>query len=505
MSDYPLDHSVLVALRKARPPVNDDYFRSDSPEAARVLDRLLATGRDTESDVEKLNGAITFNPSPKASPGLPQAQDAEAGSRRSAAVWISLAASIVLIGAVSLSLVVGQNSRSAVSMARGWRLAGYISQPAWTLQPAIGSDPSRLSCPSATTCYATGLSAPPPNGVQTTPPQSVVEVTHDGGVTWRPSFLPAAGVAIASITCPTTETCMLLGDSWDAPSNTDTMFTTANGGQSWTTLPMPGKGGSASLLSCATALECDSLQSAPGPDGLGLRYISNVTADGGHSWSSSPMPGTFRGYALVCRAPSHCIAAGNQPTAYKITDPTTQRGSAAVVVSSDGGVTWTKSSVPTTGAVIGFVSCPDTLHCMAVANTLGPGHFASGVLITTDGGQTWSASPSRSLTKLNLESISCSSDADCWVSGSTLPARRSDWTGTQGVILSTHDGGRIWTSEQVPTGRGAQIQFIGGIACPTNLQCLALANTPSSLSMLGQQVVLSNRVGSRTGTTSVDG
>ena len=73
----------------------------------------------------------------------------------------------------------------------------------------------------------------------------------------------------------------------------------------------------------------------------GVRYISNVTTDGGHTWSSSAMPGTFRGYALECNAQDFCIAGGEEPTSYRITDPT-EGDPAAVFYSSSGGVTWSR-------------------------------------------------------------------------------------------------------------------------------------------------------------------
>ena len=86
------------------------------------------------------------------------------------------------------------------------------------------------------------------------------------------------------------------------------------------------------------------------------------------------MPGTFRGYALECNTPDLCIAAGTEPTGYQITDPTTQGRPAAVFYSSDGGVTWTRGSVPAGGDVIGSMSCADPSHCMAIDTTLGTGH-----------------------------------------------------------------------------------------------------------------------------------
>jgi photosystem II stability/assembly factor-like uncharacterized protein len=239
------------------------------------------------------------------------------------------------------------------------------------------------------------------------------------------------------------------------------------------------------------------LQNEPGPVGIGgVRYISNVTTDGGHTWSSSAMPGTFRGYALECNAQDFCIAGGGEPTSYRLTDPTTHGDPAAVLYSSDGGVTWSRASVPAGGNLIPSISCADPSHCMAVDNTVGTAH-RSGVLISDNGGQTWSASPSRNLTQLNLESISCPSDSDCWVSGSLLPTGRGETTPLQGVILSTHDSGQTWTSEQVPTDRGVLVGNIGPISCSAVSDCLALATTPSSSSSLGQQVVLANGGGTR--------
>ena len=122
----------------------------------------------------------------------------------------------------------------------------------------------------------------------------------------RRLVLPSA-ITNGSITCPAVDICMLAGPSFTGRSSSDVLLTTTDGGQTWSSLPIPGLSYGSSHLSCATALDCDSLKSVPGPGGLGLQYVSRVTTDGGRTWVTAPMPGTFRPFALQCVAPDYCI------------------------------------------------------------------------------------------------------------------------------------------------------------------------------------------------------
>ena len=305
-----------------------------------------------------------------------------------------------------------------------------------------------------------------------------------------------ATITSGSITCPAVDTCMLAGPSFTGRSSSDLLLTTTDGGQTWSSLPIPGLSYGSSLLSCATTLDCDSLKSGPGPGGLGLQYVSRVTTNGGQTWVTAPMPGTFRAYALQCMAPDYCIAGGYEPTAYRISNPFTQSGPAAILYSSDGGQTWTPGTVPATlaeGNNIGKISCSDPSHCMAISNPLGfgQGQYDSHVLVTADGGQVWSFSGPGELPSLNLEAISCPTHKDCWVSGSTLPAVGDNVDNQPGIIYSTHDAGRRWRGERVPTHQGTPLGFVGGLACGSASSCIALANSSSS-SVLGLQEVISN-------------
>jgi hypothetical protein len=288
----------------------------------------------------------------------------------------------------------------------------------------------------------------------------------------------------------------MLAGGTQGTAKQESMFTTANGGQSWITLPMPGRVESAQLLSCGTPSACVSLESEPGPDGQGLRYVSNVTTDGGTTWSSSDLPGTFRANGLTCDATDHCIATGSAPSGYVVTNASGSEGSASVILSADGGVSWESGTVPTDVDTIGAISCADSSHCMALGNSLGSNR-RTWVVITADGGRTWVASPSTVVSDLTLGAISCPTDNQCWISGSVASSDGLMADG-KGVLLATSDGGQIWTPEDVPTDQGAPLRHIGEVACPAASACFALANPPSTPSRQGQQLVLSNGESSQT-------
>jgi photosystem II stability/assembly factor-like uncharacterized protein len=468
---------ILARLRRVRPSVPANQFQAGTPQAVDLLERILAI------DTVAAGTAEAGSPTPSGA-----AYPHHRAHRRTRRVLAGVA--VLLLAAVGTAFVVtNQHHTHPGQPASSWTLTGYLSKLAWRVQPTIGSDPSQLDCPSTTTCYVTGLSFPPPPTSEAPQPHAVVEVTHDGGTTWQESPLPPGGVTIGSITCPGVNTCMLSGRTQGHGPAAGVMFRTTNGGESWVPLPLPDPpGGFVPLLSCATTLKCDSLRSVPGPDGLGVSYVSDVTSDGGRTWTSSPMPGTFRGYALECTTSNYCIAGGQRPSAYRITDPT-RAVPAAALYSSDGGVTWHSGTLPKEPAahsIISKLSCADHSHCTAISDTIGRRPSAH-VLETTDGGKNWSPSPGASPSVL-LDVLSCPTYSHCWASGFPLH-------GQQGVIYSTNDGGEHWTREQLPKDRGSALRLILDISCSTRFRCVALANPSTSLS--GPQVVISFGLGRR--------
>jgi photosystem II stability/assembly factor-like uncharacterized protein len=474
VTDYPLDDGLLVALRSTRPDLGANESDADDPEALDLLERILSS--DTHE-----NQAFR-------APDPPRVRR----RGRSARSRVRLVAAIAALGLVALvvPLVVTSTqspNSTGLSTHPAWRLVGNITQPTWAVGSTTGASPFLLACPSALTCYAVGTAAAPSNATSGTVPPAEVEVTNDGGANWTALTITTTPIDyFGAPSCPTTTTCMVEGDV--SGSSASEMFTTTDGGQSWSSQPSPGQGNH--LLSCATSTHCVSLESQVGPGGHGVQYVSSVTSDGGATWASSFVPGTFRAYALQCVTASVCIATGQAPKGYEITNPQDAHGIAAAIYSTDGGATWTPAEGLGGGDVIGALSCADASHCMVIDASDGADPNTT-VLTSSDGGQTWSADPTPGFVpSLTLTHVSCPTPTDCWLTGTTSPVTNSP-ASAHGVILSTTDGGQTFESEQVPSYQGTMLQYVGPVACSTASSCLAFAPPPGSSSPFSQQLVLS--------------
>jgi photosystem II stability/assembly factor-like uncharacterized protein len=338
-------------------------------------------------------------------------------------------------------------------------------------------------------------------------------------------LLPAGSGQVVGLTCPASDTCMALGDDPSVNSWGSVIYTTTDAGTHWSSQPIPSGSLRFEQLSCGTVSFCVAIASELGPNGIGVENVAEVTDDGGQTWTESSLPGTFRGNAIQCMSATMCVATGMTPAAYDVTNPITQMDNdAAAVYTTDGGATWQTGTVSTAGMEsIDFLSCVDTQHCVAVENSNAGQPSQSLVITTSDGGATWratSSQPSVSGT-LILQSVSCASTDQCWVSGaesaaSTAPASGDTTTvppttapstsvtdstsppmtgatppPMNGVVFATTDGGSTWQSEQLPTVQGG-LQSVESIACSSN-GCLALASQPSSApNTLMPQLVLSN-------------
>lgn len=248
----------------------------------------------------------------------------------------------------------------------------------------------QLICFSARTCIGFGTT---PYGLaeggstgHTHVTQTVVLRTADGGVHWSlddlpwvptPSGAPAwSNAAAATFSCPDATTCIGLAGVWSAPSGSTgnqasalLEWRTEDGGATWThswVAQFSGTGGAGAHVTCADASHCLAFTGPATPTTRGPGYEMLSTSDGGASWvTSEPLAGTGVTVTSVsCQTADDCWIAGGH--AQKGETP-----GGVIMVTTDGGSTWTTEPVPPTLSVQD-VTCQSSA-CYAVAIKSGGG------------------------------------------------------------------------------------------------------------------------------------
>lgn len=286
-----------------------------------------------------------------------------------------------------------------------------------------------FACPSATTCLA---GARPLSSLLTGPPSGPMVIrTTDGGATWSETAVsipadpgPDPGLisghqdqGLTRLICFSSLTCIAFGMTpyglAEGGSTGHTHVTqtvvlrTADGGSHWSTYDLPW---------------------VPTPSG------TPAWSNAEHATFSCPNASTCIGLAGVWSRGSSGSSTGVQPAS--ILEWRTENG----------GATWTHSWVaqfPGSAGDGAHLACADASHCLAFTEptTLGGGYE---MLSTSDGGASWATSEPLAGTGITVTSVSCRSATECWVAGT----QKGETPG--GVILLTTDGGSTWTSQPIP-------------------------------------------------------
>lgn len=180
-----------------------------------------------------------------------------------------------------------------------------------------------------------------------------------------------------------------------------------------------------------------------------------ATHDSGHTWQRQ-VSGTSGYLAHIdCPSARTCFVPN-------IAD------SNSLLVTTDGGTTWTHTSYPGGGAL----SCPNVTTCLSIGNGVDArtGQQTGELFVTTDSGYHWTvggALPSGPSNQYDLGSghLACPTVSTCYIGGSD-------------ALASTSDGGKTWqvksfTTDQCPDPESVCRAFSAGIACPSASMCLA--------------------------------
>ncbi|HEY6790905.1 MAG TPA: sialidase family protein [Trebonia sp.] len=377
-----------------------------------------------------------------------------------------------------------------------WHLMSYLVAGGWQENTA-GPEPGYLTCPTALTCYVEGDSStspsgpadmdsfyvssdsgqtwsvlPVPDGVTFTSAlscatatdcaagglyyghQPVYLTTANGGHSWTVRPLPADVGQIISFACVTTTTCRGLG--WPSGQPSDPymgthsgmrFFVTSDGGRDFAVSSFP-KDAAIQSVACPTASHCvaigvySNFDLKTGPD---LDHGVLLTSDdGGMTWQRGTWP---KGYGpspqpkVTCADASHCAMIG--------------------FVERNG----------TEGNQVGYTSGKDAVQYTVIA-------------FSSDGGATWTASTlPRSMPYPMIGALTCPTATTCYAAGGDLIAQKigNGYNAESSVVAVTRNAGRTWqrvtfaVPAQVPGGmQGDSFMEIGQIQCPQADACVAM-------------------------------
>jgi photosystem II stability/assembly factor-like uncharacterized protein len=433
-------------------------------------------------------------------------------ARSRAAAGTAALACLAVVGLVTASLAATTAGRRPVAGSpvhhTTWRLVSEVAAAgsSWqVLSPSGYGQTFSLVCPSDTTCYADSI------GGQ-------LEYSNDGGSTWQQATGTGSATSAPQIWCTDAQDCDVLADIAGSGS---TFLTTTDGGQTWTSQPGPAaslggaptgppsatqSGLAQDSMSCATISSCVVIAYQGDFSGSSTQVFT--TSDGGASWSQSAFPspasGDFLPGDLSCTATT-CVTVGSIVGPY--TQFQSQSGSGysgqgvatlagAAYTSTDGGATWSASSAPPSADAgqITSLTCPDATDCYAAAT--------GGVFNTGDGGQTWAPvstsglpGPTGSYHGWGFTSMSCAASLSCWLTGGAMPQPSPSSTGQQqvigigqaeGLLASTADGGSTWALSTTPAGVGGVID----VTCPDTTTCFALGVEQTGPAPSDSEIVL---------------
>ncbi|MCL4443123.1 MAG: IPT/TIG domain-containing protein [Actinobacteria bacterium] len=265
-------------------------------------------------------------------------------------------------------------------------LSTYNGGSSWT----SGTIPGNLlgilgvSCASVTFCVSVGAgySSNAKFGSSLSNIAGIILVSTDGGALWKEQAAYPEDI-LSSVSCPTISTCYASGTSilgFQGFNGLPGMVVkTVNGGSTWSVLEPAGKDTpELNGIACPSATQCvvsggsllNNLEGGGGTSG-GLGF---TTTDGGAEWSRSTFPsGSQPVMRISCANTQDCWAASGE-----LFSPS----SGGILASTDGGVQWTEQTLPVQPLSMFGVSCPSAVGCYATG--LMPSQ--SMVLSTTTGG-----------------------------------------------------------------------------------------------------------------------
>ena len=279
----------------------------------------------------------------------------------------------------------------------------------------------------------------------------VIAQTTDGTATWTEPTItnnPALGEYFSTSCVGTgaTAICTAAGNSTSGAITAPLLAATTNGGSAWavetiTNIPANGSFNATSCTGTASTAIC--VAAGENLNSLPATPLIAMTTDGSNTWSTVtsitgiPSTGMFNGSSCTgSGSTAICIAVG-QNTASSPNSP-------LLVITTDGGSTWSTQSITSSSGSFTGASCTgsgSTAICVAVG-TIGVNPLLA---VSTDGGSTWSIPTITGLPSGNFDGVSCQG------TGSTAVCAAAGGNSTTGLplLVQSTDGGNTWAIQTV--------------------------------------------------------
>jgi photosystem II stability/assembly factor-like uncharacterized protein len=209
-----------------------------------------------------------------------------------------------------------------------------------------------VRCPAATTCVASGYL---PGG------GGAAAETTDGGHSWTATSLPNDAVQDA-VSCPRASDCFVVGAAYSG-SDFIADIEHSTDGLTWSrSFSYPasaagsGVGWQLNSVSCPSPTDCVAVGgSSPGPGGAETDIFTTV--DGGTTWTLHPAPRGVVGLpydggltGVACPRPTDCYAVGGPD----------------VIDTTNSTWTWGEQAAPSGVSALDGIACPVYFRCYAV-------------------------------------------------------------------------------------------------------------------------------------------
>jgi hypothetical protein len=324
----------------------------------------------------------------------------------------------------------------------------------------------------------------------------VVIASSDGGATWSNQVIPPQVGYLSRIACSTKRDCTAVGQAAQTSAGEAVVIGTDDGGATWVLEAVPAGILDVTAVSCETDRKCTAI----GTTATGTVALTSTTPLSGWSQLGALPAGLAEATAISCTSDSDCwVTAQAAPSGDHVTGQ--------VVVTTDGGSTWTTVPTPSGLGYLNGVSCVEgptagsgalpvqttttapppataqaAAQAAAAATAAATARAAAGAAPTTAPATT--TVPTTTTTPAPIVGVA---GARCTVVGTTANSVTSSRSG-HGVVLTSDNGGAVWTSPVVPISSAS----LAGVSCVAVGECVAVGSTVAASMPAGMIILTSS-------------